>query len=186
MPFGSLWLPVVVSTAAVFLVSSFLHMVLKHHRADYKKLPDEGAVGDAMRKHPAPPGVYLIPHVLDPAAMKDPAVRKRYDDGPVALITWLRNGPPAMGKNLGLWLALSFLISFTAAYIARLTLAPGADGMLVMRLTGTVAFAGYGYGYFQDSIWKGVPWANSFRGLVDSLIYAVVTGVLFMVLWPGA
>jgi hypothetical protein len=186
MPFGSLWLPVVVSTAAVFFVSSFLHMVLKYHRADYKKLPDEGAVGDAMRKHPGSPGQYLIPHVVDPSAMKDPAVRKRYDDGPVALITWFPNGPPAMGKTLPQWFALAFVISFTAAYIARLTLAPGADGMLVLRLTATVAFAGYGYGYISESIWKGAPWANTLRGLVDSLIYAVVTGVLFMVLWPGA
>jgi hypothetical protein len=186
MPFGSLWVPVVVSTAAVFLVSSFLHMVLKHHRADYRKLPDENAVGEVLRKHPASPGVYVIPYVMDPAAMKDPAVRKRYDDGPVGLITLLRNGPPALARNLAQWLALSFLISFTAAYVARHTLAPGADGMLVLRITGAVAFVGYGYGYIQDSIWKGIPWANSLRGIVDAVMYAAVTGVLFRLFWPGA
>jgi len=186
MPFGSLWLPVVVSTAAVFFVSSLLHMVLKYHRADYRKLPDEDAVGEVMRKHPAAPGVYVIPYCTDPAAMKDPAVRKRYEDGPVALMSILRNGPPALGKNLAQWLALSFLISFTAAYVARHALAPGADPMLVLRITATVAFAGYGYGYFQDAIWKGMPWSNTARGLFDALVYAVVTGVLFRVLWPAA
>ena len=186
MPFGSLWLPVVASTVAVFFVSSLLHMVLKYHRADYRKLPDENAVGEVMRKHPASPGVYVIPYCVDPGEMKKPEVIERYEAGPVALITVLRNGPPALGKNLVQWLALSFLISFTAAYVARHTLAPGAEGMLVLRITGAVAFAGYGFGYFQDSIWKGIPWANSVRGLADSLVYAVVTGVLFRVFWPGA
>jgi hypothetical protein len=38
MPFGSLWLPVVVSAVAVWLVSAVLHMVLKYHRADHRPL----------------------------------------------------------------------------------------------------------------------------------------------------
>lgn len=186
MPFGSLWLPVVVSAAAVFLVSSLFHMVMKHHRADYRKLPGEDAVGEAMRKHAAPPGVYPIPYVADPSAMKDPAVRKRFEDGPVAVVTVLPNRPFAIGKSLTQWFALSLFIGFTAAYVARHTLSPGADGLLVMRITGAVAFTGYGLGYFQDSIWKGIPWANSLWGLADAAVYAVVTGVLFRVFWPGA
>jgi len=186
MPFGSLWLPVVVSTAAVFLVSSFLHMVLKHHKADYKKLPGEEGVAEAMRKSPAPPGLYVMPYCVDPAEMKDPAVRKRYDDGPVALVTMLRNGPPAMGKHLVQWLALCFLTSFVAAYVARHTLTPGADGLTVMRITGTVALVGYAFGYFQDSIWKGIPWANSLRGIADAAVYALATGLVFRILWPGS
>src|SRR5258708_920215 len=50
MPFGSLWLPVVVSAVAVFIVSSIVHMVLRYHRADYKRLPDEDSVAAALRK----------------------------------------------------------------------------------------------------------------------------------------
>ena len=184
MPIGSLWLPVVVSAAAVFFVSSFLHMVLKYHNADYRKLANEDDVAAAVRKGSPAPGVYFIPHTADHRQMKDPAVQKRFADGPVALVTVLQNGPPAIAMHLAQWLGFSLLVGFVTAYVARHTLTLGADGMLVMRMTGAVAFAGYGLGYVQDSIWKGIPWANSFRGLLDAAIYAVVTGIVFRLLWP--
>jgi hypothetical protein len=41
MPFGSLWLQVVIAAVAVFLLSAIAHMVLKLHKADFRKLPDE-------------------------------------------------------------------------------------------------------------------------------------------------
>jgi hypothetical protein len=186
MPFGSLWLPVVVSTVAVFIASSIVHMVFRHHRRDYRQLPNEDAVAEVMRKGGAAPGLYAIPYCVDMSQMKDPAVVKKYADGPVALLALMRSGPPKLGKYLVQWALLCFFISFTAAYVARHTLAPGAPGLTVTRITGAVAFAGYGLGYFQDSIWKAIPWANSLRGVVDALVYAVVTGLIFALLWPAA
>jgi len=91
-----------------------------------------------------------------------------------------------MGKHLALWFGYTLLVSFTVAYIARHTLAPGAAGIDVLRLTGTIAFVGYGFGTFIDSIWKGQPWSNSFLEMLDGAIYAVTTGVLFRLLWPAA
>ena len=185
MPFGSLWLPVVVSAVAVWFLSAILHMVLKYHRADHKKLPSEDAVGQALRQAAPPPGVYFTPYLVDHSQLKDPAVRKRYEDGPVAIITTMRNGVPAMGKYLLQWFLFCFLVSFAIGYIARHTLSPGEDGLSVLRLTGTVAFLAYGFGYFQDSVWKGIPWANSLRGLFDAALYALATGFIFRALWPG-
>ena len=186
MPFGSLWLPDVVSAVAVWLVSAVLHMVLKHHRADYRQLANEEAFATALRGAAPAPGVYVIPYSSDMAQMKDPAFIKRHVDGPVALITMMRSGAPNLGKYLGQWLLFCFLASFVTGYVARHTLDPGANGMEVLRLTGTVAFIAYGFGYFQDSIWKGIPWSNSLRGLLDALVYGVVTGLVFRFLWPGA
>jgi len=184
MPIGSLWLPVVVSAVAVFVVSSILHMALKYHRADYRKLANEDDVAAVVRKASPGPGVYVMPYVMDPGQMKDPAVRKRYEDGPVALVTVLRNGPPNLAVNLTQWLGYTLLVGFVTAYVARHTLSAQSGGMLVMRMTGAVAFAGYGLGYVQDSIWKGIPWANSLRSLFDAAIYSVVTGLVFRWLWP--
>lgn len=186
MPFGSLWLPGIVSAVAVWFLSAILHMVLKYHRADYRGLPDEESVGQAMRKAPPGPGVYFTPYVPDHSMLKDPAVRKRYEDGPVAMITVMRNGAPAMGKYLAMWFLFCLLVSFAAAYIARHTLAFGADGLEVMRITGTVAFLAYGFGYFQDVIWKAVPWPNALRALIDAVLYALTTGLVFRLLWPAA
>lgn len=185
MPFGSLWLPVVVSAVAVWLVSAVLHMVLKYHRADFKQLSNEESVGQALRAATSGPGVYVIPY-CEMSQMKDPAVQKRYEDGPVGLLTVMRSGMPNMGKLLGLWFLFCFLVSFVTGYVARHSLDPGAYGMEVMRLAGTVAFVGYGFGYIQDSIWHGMPWSNTLRGLLDALIYGVVTGLVFRFLWPGA
>lgn len=186
MPFGSLWLPVVLSAVAVWFVSAILHMVLKYHRADYKQLAGEDSMAPALRKAAAAPGVYTIPYCVDPAQMKDPAFQKRYTEGPVALITVMRNGPPNLGRHLVQWFLLCLLVSFVTAYVARHTLAPGTDGLEILRLTGTIAFIAYGFGYLQDSIWHGMPWSNSLRGLIDAAVYAVVTGLVFRFLWPGA
>jgi len=186
MPLGSLWLPGVVSAVAVFLLSSLLHMLLKYHRADFKRLADEDAVAEAIRKAGPSPGVYFIPYCSEASQMKDPAMVKKFTDGPVVGLTVRPNGPPSIGRNLAQWFLLSLLVSFVAAYVARHTLSPGSPGLEVMRITGTVAFVAYGFGYFQDSIWKGIPWSNSLRGLIDAALYALTTGLVFRWLWPGA
>ena len=77
MPFGSLWLPVVVSAVAVWIVSAIVHMVLRYHRADIKGLPDEESVAAALRKDAPAPGIYFIPHCADFSQLKDPAVHSQ-------------------------------------------------------------------------------------------------------------
>jgi len=186
MPFGSLWLPVVASAVAVWIVSAIVHMVLRYHRADYKKLADEDSVAAAVRKVGPSPGVYFIPYCMEMSQMKDPAIIKKFEEGPVTSLTVMRNGRPSMGKSLILWFLLCFLVSFVAAYVARHTLSFGADGRTVLRVIGAIAFAGYGFGYFQDSIWKGIPWSNSLRGILDAILYALTTGLVFCWLWPAA
>jgi hypothetical protein len=49
-----------------------------------------------------------------------------------------------------------------------------------------VAFAGYGLAHLSDSIWKGQPWSNTIRALIDGLIYCLLTGLTFRLLWPAA
>ena len=146
MPFGTLWLPCVVSAVVVWIASALAHMVLKHHKADYRGLPNEEAFAEPMRKMALTPGVYVHPHCPDLSAMKDPAVQARYAKGPVALISVLPTGVPNMGKHLSLWLGFCLLVSFISAYIARHTLPLDADGLDVMQITGTVAWAGYAMG----------------------------------------
>ena len=186
MPFGSLWLQVIVSAVVVFVASSILHMALKYHRADYKPLPNDDAVREALAKGNPAPGVYFTPYCPDMKQMREPAIREKFEKGPVAMITVCPKGAPVMPKYLALWFGFNVLVSFVAAYVARHTLQPGADGMLVMRITGTVAFAAYVLSHLSDSIWKGQPWGNTLRHAVDGMIYALLTGVTFRLLWPAA
>ena len=184
MPFGSLWIPVIVAAVVVFIASAILHMVLKYHKADYRPLPNDDAVRDILRG--TPPGTYATPHCPDMKQLAEPAVREKFEKGPVALVTLMRPGPPTMGKQLTLWFGFTLLVSFLAAYVARKTLYYGTDGMVVMRVTGTVAFTGYAAARIMDSIWKGQPWSNTARELLDGAIYSVLTGLTFMLLWPSA
>jgi hypothetical protein len=184
MPFGSLWIPVVVSSFVVFVISSFLHMALKYHRADYKKLPNEDAVREALGKGTLPPGLYQLPYCSSGNEMRDAAHKAKFETGPVGVIAIIPNGLPAMPKYLAQWFAFTFVVSFVAAYVARHTLHPGDDGLLVAQVTGTVAFSAYGFTNVLDSIWKGQPWSNTGRSLIDGAIYAVATGAIFCMLWP--
>ena len=186
MPIGSLWLPVIVSAVVVFLASSVIHMALKYHTADIKSLPNEAAVRDAIAKGNPSPGLYFSPYCADHKQMNEPAIKEKFAKGPVAMITILPKGAPKMSKHLSQWFAFSVLVSFVAAYVARHTLHTGDDGMLVMRITGTVAFAGYALSNISDSIWKGQPWGNTWRAMIDGAIYALLTGITFRLLWPAA
>ena len=40
VPLASLWLPIVLSAVIVFVASSIMHMALKYHQGDYRKLPE--------------------------------------------------------------------------------------------------------------------------------------------------
>ena len=52
----SLWLPILLSSVIVFVVSSIIHMALPWHNSDYPKVPNEDKVMDALRPFAIPPG----------------------------------------------------------------------------------------------------------------------------------
>lgn len=181
---AALWMPLVVSAVVVFVASSIIHMVLKYHHNDYGKLPDEDKVMAAMREAGVQPGAYACPRPEDMKDMASPEMTEKYNQGPVCYMTVISNGPPAMGKALGLWFAFSLLIGVFAAYLAGRLLPVGTDYLTVFRVTGTVAFLGYAASYFVDSIWKGVPWSITVKSIFDGLVYALLTGGVFGWLWP--
>ena len=64
----ALWLPILVSAVAVFVVSSIIHMTPLWHKTDYPRYPNEDRVLDALRPIGIPPGDYLMPRPANPAA----------------------------------------------------------------------------------------------------------------------
>ena len=48
-PLIALWLAVLLSTVIVFFASFIVHTVLSYHKSDYRKLPDEDRIIDALR-----------------------------------------------------------------------------------------------------------------------------------------
>src|SRR5512134_920338 len=113
----SLALPILLSAVFVFIASSIIHMVLPIHRNDFRNVPDEDNVMEALRRFKIAPGDYLLPCPQSPAAMKDPKFLAKRDKGPVVIMTVIPGGPPAMGTSLLLWFLYSVLVSVFAAYI---------------------------------------------------------------------
>lgn len=53
-----LWLPILLSSVIVFIVSSIIHMLSPWHKNDYPKLANEEKVLDALRPLDIPAGEY--------------------------------------------------------------------------------------------------------------------------------
>jgi hypothetical protein len=174
-----LWLPILLSAAGVFVVSSILHMFLPIHSGDHGKMAGEAQVLEAMRAHGVNPGQYMFPCPDSKKDMASPETLAKYEQGPVGFVTILKNGMPNMGKHLSQWFLFSLLVSVFTAYVLSFSLKEGANYMDVFRLSGTVAFMGYGLGSVSDSIWKGVRWTVTGKFLFDGLVYALTTAGFF-------
>jgi hypothetical protein len=179
----SLWLPLLLSAVVVFFASAIMHMVLPYHKSDYRQLPDEDRITDALRSANLTSGpAYFFPYCSQ-KEMKSEAMMEKFKRGPVGLITvW--PGSPAMGKSLVQWFFYCVVISFFAAYLASRTLAPGAAFMAVFRIISIPALLGYGAAHAQESIWNGRSWVVTFKHLFDSLVFAALTAATFAYLWP--
>ena len=184
VPLTALWLPILLSAVIVFFASFIIHMVLSYHKSNYRPLPEEDRVADALRNANVNPGrVYFFPYFAF-KEMKSAPVIEKLKRGPVGLLTILPSGPPAMGKNLVQWFIYCVMMGILAGYLAGRTLAPGTSYLEVFRVVGTAAFLGYGTAHIQESIWSGRSWVVTFKHLFDSLIYAGLTAGTFGWLWP--
>ncbi|MHB0960157.1 MAG: hypothetical protein ACYC0X_21025 [Pirellulaceae bacterium] len=185
MSFDALWVCILVATVLVFIVSSALHMILPIHKGDYLRLPNETELLAAMRKQEIAPGAYSFPF---PASMKDmasPEMIEKYRQGPVGLLTVLRNGVPALSKSLAQWLVYLAIVSIFVAYLASIALTVDAGGMQIFRFTSTAALLAYGVPHLHESIWKGQSWIITGKYILDGVLYSLVSGGTFTLLWPG-
>ena len=183
---SALWVCTLVATVLVFVVSSVLHMMLPIHKGDYRKLPKETELLAAMRAHNVAPGTYSFPF---PDSMKDmasPEMIARYKQGPVGLLTVLPNTVPAIAKSLVQWLLYLVIVSIFVAYLATINLAAKTAGSMdIFRFTSTAALLAYAVPHMHESIWKGQSWIVTAKYLLDGVIYGLVTGVTFALLWPS-
>ncbi len=183
VPITALWLPILLSAVAVFLASSIIHMALPYHRADYGRVPAEDDVMDALRKFAIPPGDYFLPCAGSPAEMKNPEYKEKLRKGPLVLMTVLASDGYAMGKRLIQWFLYSLVVGLVAAHAAQ-ALGASASRRFVFHVTAIVAFSAYALALWQNSIWYSRKWSTTIKSTIDGLIYGVITGSIFVWLWP--
>lgn len=184
VPITALWLPVLLSAVFVFIVSSLIHMVLRYHANDYRKLQDEDGVMDALRKFNIPAGQYHMPHPSSPKEMKSPEFKEKMKKGPSAILTFWPSGDISMGGFLAQWFIYTVVVGIFAAYVAGRALPEGAHYLAVFRFAGVTAFACYAIAGWQESIWYQRSWTMTLKNTFDGLLFALITAGTFGWLWP--
>ena len=179
-----LWLPILVSSVLVFVASSLIWNVFGAHKWHILGMPDEAAAREALTKQALAPGMYAIPYSSSPAAMKDPAFQEKLAKGPVAVITVRKPGLPNMGSFLGCWFLYLLFVSYAVALACGQSLHRAAPPLVIFKLAGIVAFAGYSFAQIPNAIWWGRPWKSAFKEVADGLVYALMTAATFAWLWP--
>jgi hypothetical protein len=179
-----LWLPILVSAIAVFIISFVFHMVIGHHRNDWKAVRDEDALMDLLRGQGLGAGMFMWPHCANPKEM-DEAFQAKFAKGPSGMLTLHPPGPFSMGKPLARWFAFSLSCGVVAAYICVTTKVNGGAFMRPFQVAGAVSFVCYSWSGIIDWIWKGMPGSIVVKNLGDGLVYGLVTGAIFGLLWPS-
>jgi hypothetical protein len=182
---GSLWLPILLSSLAVFFASSVIHMAPLWHRTDYPAVPDQDRVMEALRPFDLRPGDYMLPRARGREEMQSPDFMEKMRRGPVAIVTVIPAGPWNMGTQLLQWFLYTLAVSVFAAYVAGRALPPGADYLQVFRFAGTTAFLAHTVALWQMSIWYKRAWSLTAKATLDGLIYALLIAGVFGALWPG-
>lgn len=178
---AQLWLPILLSAVAVFIVSSLIHMVFKWHAADYRPLANEDEVRAAIRAGNPTPGHFVLPHCGSMQEMGSDAMRRKYAEGPVGYLTLRPNGAPAIGASLGQWFLLSLVVSAIAGAVGAQAATSGAG--TAVAVVATVAFVAYGFGSVQEGIWQGRRWSSVAKYVLDAALYSAATAGVFA--WLG-
>jgi hypothetical protein len=122
----------VVGAVLVFIVSSLWHTVLGLGDVGIKALPNEDAVGAALRASITQPGFYFFPAPnMSPGRSKEQreadsaAYASKYRQGPTGILIY---SPGGEDFNFGKALLNQFLFNLVAALILAWILAVGAAG----------------------------------------------------------
>lgn len=182
---SQLWLPILLGAIAVFFASFVAWMVSPHHRKDWAKLPHEDEFLAGIKRNRVVEGQFMAPHCSGPAEMKDPHWIAKHKANPRVTLTVKPSSPGAMPKQMAQSFLLDVVVLAVAGYVASITILPGADAMLVFRVTGTVAIAGFSLGLACGPIWFGRTWSSTLREMLDGVVYGLIGAAFLAWLWPS-
>ena len=168
-----LWLPILVAGIGVHIASFLAWVVLPHHKPEWVHLPLEDSLEGAIKSSGATAGNQYMLHNAGADPEKDPGACRGM------LILW--DFTPSMGRNILLTLVYFLCISFLIGYLASFTLGAEASFRNVFRFALTVALMVYTFGGLPHAIWFR---RRVLMDMLDGVVYAVITGLAFAMLWP--
>jgi hypothetical protein len=179
-----LWLPIVVASVAVFVLSSIVNMAMPWHKKDYPALPDQDRVLDALRPFNLMPGDYVVPRPATRSEFNTPEFTAKLERGPVLVLTVAPNGRSNMGLTMGEWFVYLLVVNCLVALVALPAVHSATEQGRIMHFVGLASFLAYVVALWQMSIWFRRAWRTTIWLTVDGLIYGIATGLIFCWLWP--
>lgn len=198
----SLWLPILLSAAAVWIVSTIFGMPFLHHKNDWIGLPTappgggggggEDAFMEFIRKSGIKPGNYLFPDFRTREAMESEKVGKALKEGPVGHLS-LWQPPLSMGGKLAATFIVHLVVCTLIAYLASVALPPvpktaGGEGgwgfAKVFQVVGTAGILAYSFSFIPSAVWFGAYKRTIVAGIIDGIVYGAITGAIFAWRWP--
>ncbi len=181
---ADLWLPILVSSVAVFFASFLAWMVLPHHKADIKFLPDEKSFDQYLTSLNLAPGTYMWPGCNSADDMKSEEYKQRYAAGPWGSLN-VRETQPSFGRNLVLVFICYAVISTFVAYLTSQARSEGATFASVFQVAGATAVLAYCAGQVPGAIFFSKPCRFFCTDMIDGVVYGLITGAVFAWLWPA-
>ncbi len=180
-----LWLPILLSAAAVWLVSTIFGMPILHHKDDFIDLPggsEDGFMED-LRKRGIKPGNYLFPDFRSREAMESEKVKRALNEGPVGhLSVW--KTPLTMGDKMVATFIVHLIVCTLIAYLTRVALPGPAAFAKVFQIAATAGILAYCFSFLPSSIWWGSYKRTIVANFIDGVIFGVIIGSIFAWRWP--
>jgi hypothetical protein len=183
VPLTVLWIPILVSSALVFVAGFLAWMVLPHHRSDFRQLPEEERILSTLRAVNVPAGQYTLPYVKDWKTVS-PDTMAAIEQGPAGFMIVRKRGKVKMGPQLVQYFLWLVVMNVFVAYVTGRALPAGTNYLDVFQIAGTVAILGYAGASIPNSIWFSRPWSVTVKEVIDSIVFGLVTAGVFGWLWP--
>lgn len=179
-----LWLPILLSAAAVWIVSTIFGMPFLHHKNDWIGLPDEYAFMESIRKSGIQPGNYLFPDFRTREAMESEKVGTALKEGPAGHLSLWRP-PLTMGGKLAATFIVYLVVSTLIAYLAAVALPRAAGFARVFQFVGAAGILAYSFSFIPSAIWFGAYKRTIVASIIDGIVFGAITGAIFAWRWPA-
>ncbi len=177
-----LWLPILLSAATVWIISTIVGMALPHHKQDWIGLPDEDGFMDYIRRSGIKPGNYLFPDFRTREALKSEKVEKALKEGPVGhLSVW--KTPVTMGDKMVGTFIVHLVVSTLIAYLTRVALPGAAPFAKVFQIAATAGILAYSFSFIPNALWFGAYKRTIIASIIDGIVFGLITGVIFAWRW---
>lgn len=184
-----LWLPILLSAAAVWFLSALFWMAVGHHNKDMQGLPNEKAFIDFIKAHNIKPGNYGFPDFQKCKTLskeeRESQIKEMRAGSPMGLLrVWT---PFNMARNMILTFVTCLVVSVLIAYLGAAAMGFGAGGQpfgKVFQVTGTAGVLAYCFASIPNDIWFQKSPRAMAMCFIDGIVFGLATGAIFAAMWP--